>query len=102
MKHSIKNIKIGIAILVSGFGMFGIITYAMSHGFLMDYGYLIHYQTQKTTSFDYTQSVVSQFTNEMTQWGIFGYLRLGFLIVGFSGMMYLIINGIVFLLKRKK
>ena len=95
--------SVGIGILVSGFGLFGIISYLMDHGFLMDYGYLIHYyQPQRGESFWYPQSGVSQFTNEIMQWGIFGYLRIGFLIIGFSGMTYLITNGVIFLLKKKK
>lgn len=101
MRNS-TNITMGVIILVSGFGMFGIITFAMDHGFLMDYGYLIHYPSQKTASFDYTQSMTSRFTNEMTQWGVFGYLRVGFAIIGFSGMVYLIINGVTVFLKRKE
>jgi len=100
MKISTKRITIGSSILVSGFGLFGIISFMMNHGFLMDYGYLIHYQ-QETTAFFYPQSTVSQFTNEITQWGIIGYLRIGFLIMGLSGMTYLIINGVILLTKRK-
>lgn len=102
MKKSAKNIKIGIIILVSGFGAFGIITYAMDHGFLADYGYLIHYQPQTTASFDYAPSITSQFTNEIAQWGLFGYFRVGFLIIGFSGMAYLIINCVTIFSKRKE
>ena len=79
-----------MVLVVFGFVSFGTVSYLLDHGYLVD------------AAFVYPRPDSSQFDNEVLQWGAFAYLRTGFLLAGYSGVVLLGIAGIIYLKKNRK
>ena len=85
-----SSLIIGIIIAAFGSASFGLVSYLLDHGYLVG------------PSFVYPPPVDSQFNIEVMRWGIFAYLRIGFLIIGYSGVALLGITGIIHLRRKRK
>jgi hypothetical protein len=84
----------GIIIILFGFGSFSILSY------LLDYGYLNNFLPNDV--FMYARVDLSQLVYDVNLYGIFAYLRIGFLIIGFSGIVFIAIIGLFFYWKKRK